>query len=110
MRAVNKANVFIFDRSDLDEVLCYDPKTKTSYTRREELERRDYHRADIVLVNGTSSGKQYVLLVKARGFGGDTWLLDMLTPDQQDEVVGIAQRMRENAMNFPPAGKYLERE
>ena len=98
----------IFDRSDLDAVLCYDPKTQTSYTRREELERRDYHRNDIVLINGTRSGAQYSLEVTATGFAGDRWILDILSPEQYDEVNAIAGRMRHNAMNFPPAAKYLE--
>jgi hypothetical protein len=101
-------NLFIFDRSDLDEVLCYDPKTKTSYTRREELERRDYHRADVVLANGTRSGAQYLLCVTATGFAGDLWLLDILNDEEFERLNAIAGRMRHNAMNFPPASKYLQ--
>ena len=100
----------IIDRSDLDEVLCYDPVRKVSYTRREELERRDWHRSDIVLVNGTRSGREYALYVSETGFSGDLWILDMLTDEQYAEVNEIAGRMRHNARNFAPASKYISLE
>lgn len=97
----------INDRSDLDQHVAYDPRTKHHTTRREDLERRDGHRTDVVLLNGCRSGREYTLHVDIDGFSGDLWILDILTDAQYYEVLGIAERMRNNCHAFPPARKLV---
>jgi hypothetical protein len=101
----------IFDRSNLDEVVAIgkgpDGKMSDRITRRADLEKRGHGRSDIVLFNGTRSGREYALYVTATGFAGDLAILDLLTDQEYNEVLGIAQRMRYNATIFPPASKLL---
>lgn len=87
----------INDRSRLDEVVCI-KRDGTKVTLREDLASDMHRRTDIVLFNGTRSGREYTLHVTADGFAGDLWMLDMLTDSEMVEVVGIAQRMRANAI------------
>ena len=98
----------IIDRSDLDEVVAIKPGPDGyKLTRRQSLEREGMPRTDIVLVNGTRSGKQYCLFVRPEGFAGDLWILDVLTDEEHDEVQAIAKRVRQNALDFSPAYKLL---
>lgn len=98
----------IFDRSNLDEVVAYNPKTKSKTTRREDLERSPWGgRADIVLFNGTRSRAEYALYVTETGFAGDLWILDMLSDEEYTNVQLIAETMRRNAREFPPAKALL---
>src|SRR5688572_21981459 len=97
----------IIDRSNLDEVVAYNPKTKHSITRREDLESDLLPRSDIVLFNGTRSGKEYVLHVAEDGYSGDIFLLDFLTDEELKRVHHIATLMRYNAEVFPPARKLI---
>ena len=109
-------NIFIFDRSDLDEVVCIIPvghkdnatATAIQVTRREDLERQRFiFRRDVVLWTGRS-GRQYELSVNRNGqLVGDTFLLELLSDAQYCEVQGIAARMALNARDFEPAGKLL---
>jgi hypothetical protein len=97
----------IFDRSNLDQNVAFNPKTKVHKTRRDELKEAMMPRADVVLLNGTRSGKEYALYVTKGGYKGDTWILDVLTDEEYDQVEEIAERMRRNADEFPPAWKLL---
>ncbi len=116
----------IFDRSNLDEVIGVARAEKdrgkftTKVTRREDLAVTGMPRADIVLLNGTRSGKEYALYASGEdpatsdhhpkripGFKGDTWILDILSDEEFAQVQGIAQRMRQNAKDYPPAWKLL---
>lgn len=98
---------FINDRSDLDGKIAYQPQTKTYVTLREDLVRSSCPRTDVVLINATRSGKEYTLHVTDCGFAGDAWILDILTPEEFNEVQRIASIMRMNAKMFPPAKKLL---
>jgi len=115
-------NIFINDRSDLDEVIALipvgHPANNTGkcvqVTRREDLERQfnagHYPRRDVVLINGTHSKRQYVLEVKeGDGFVGDMWILDILSEHQFMTLMGIGQRMRQNAKDFAPAMLLINR-
>lgn len=101
--------VHIIDRSDLEQVVSRGKDGST--TRREDLQmswdsagQRHVPRADVVLVNGTRSGKQYTVMVdRYAGFVGDLFILDFLSDKQYDQVVGIQQRMLRNADEFEPA-------
>ena len=101
----------IIDRSNLDEVVGLRPNKDggppTKITRREDLADKGLPRADIVLINGTHSEKQYTLYVTMSGFCGDMWILDILTEDERREVLVFAERMRRNAEDFPPAKKLI---
>jgi hypothetical protein len=107
--------LFINDRSNLDEIVCLIPKghkenptDKTlQVSLREELNRREFHRNDIVLVNNTHSGREYCLYVTKDGFCGDLLILDFLKRDELEKIEEIATKMRQNAIDFPPAEKLL---
>ena len=68
-------------------------------------------RTDVVLINGTNSGREYTLHVTedgfCSGFNGGNWILDMLSPTQYSELMGIARRMRENAHQYPDCRQLL---
>lgn len=119
VRAVEIA-MFIFDRSNLDENVAYDPRTKTHITRREDLANtKTWPRRDIVLENveidctcpdcGTlhKRNRQLWLEVTQDGFTGNLELLERLSPEQRHQVEEIAHRMRVNAIAFPPAAKLI---
>ena len=97
----------ITDRSKLDEIVAIKPETKESWTRLQDLERLHYHRSDVVLLNDTRSGREYTLSVTAFGFSGSLWILDILPEESFEEVMGIAERMRANALKYPAAKKLL---
>lgn len=111
--------VHIIDRGDLEEVVAigFDKEGKrVEVTRRADLARSLYLRSDIVLVNATRSGSEYVVYATADdpderdpriGFTGDLEVLDWLTDDQYATVLDIANRMRTNAREFQPACKLL---
>lgn len=99
--------IHINDRSNLDEVVSFHPATKHRTTRREDLEKRDFHRTDVVLINGTRNNKEYCLFVTYNGFSGDIWILDILNEEQFEQVQEIARRMRWNAEDFEPARKLI---
>jgi hypothetical protein len=108
----------IFDRSNLDEVVAIKPGNPSqNVTRRMDLERGVarggwYGRRDVVLMNGTNSGREYVLEVaedpevNGCGFVGDLFLLDVISEIELGLLRGYADRMRQNARDFAPA-KYL---
>jgi hypothetical protein len=104
---------FINDRSNLDEVVSIYPKGSKDYpeghktTRREELMKGGLPRADIVLFSGCRSEKQYCLYVTTEGFTGDMWILDVLTDEEYEQVQVIAGKMRQNALEYLPAGKLI---
>lgn len=100
-------NIFINDRSNLDEVVSYNPATKVSTTRRAELAQRMLPRRDVVLINDTRSGQEYVLYVCHVGYSGDLWILDMLSDEAREDVDAIAERMRYNLIDCPNAAKLL---
>jgi hypothetical protein len=102
-------NVCIIDRSDLDEIVSYNPDTKRRMTRLEDLQETPsrYHRRDIVLINCTRYDKQYILEVTKTGFSGDLWILDILSDREHDEVISIANRMRRNASKHPVAAALI---
>jgi len=114
------SNMHIFDRSNLDENVAWS-KEKGNITRRDCLEAYDTHRRDIVLVNTdapctcTHCGDlhtrnvQTFLEVTPKGFAGMVEILDTLSPEQYFQVQGIAERMRVNAISYPPAAKLLAR-
>jgi hypothetical protein len=95
--------IHINDRSDLEQQVSYNPKNRQFRTLRQELEASSYHRNDIVLVNCTRTGRQYTLHVTGTGYAGDLFVLDFLNDEQHAQVEGIAARMRQNAVDFPPA-------
>jgi hypothetical protein len=97
----------INDRSNLDEVVAYNPVTKERITRRMMLERSNYMRSDIVLFHGTRTGQQYCLYATESGFAGDLCILDMLSDEDFRKVNEIADKMRENVKVFEPARKLL---
>lgn len=97
----------IFDRSNLDEIVMYNPKERRNVSRREDLTSHQYHRSDVVLLNCTRSGREYSLHVTETGFAGDLWILDILTDVDHEEVTRIARRMRQNALEYPPASRLL---
>lgn len=101
-------NLHINDRSDLDEVVAVTTKDGRKITRRMDLVAwTGCHRTDIVLINGTRTGLEHYLSVTKDGFAGQLWILDILTDTQYEEVMRIAAKMRQNAIDFPPAGKLL---
>ena len=101
----------INDRSKLDEHVSYCPATKKHQTRLESLtEDRWLPRSDVVLMNGTNTGREYTLHVGETHLVGDRVLLDILSREQILEVFAIAERMRENAKTHPVAKKLLVRE
>lgn len=103
-------NKHIIDRSNLDAVVSYNLSTKTRKTLRDELALDKMHlRADIVLINGLRTGNQYCVYVSDSGFQGDTFVLDFLTEDEFNKVNEIADRMRRNAIDYPPAQRLLVR-
>lgn len=111
-----KYGVMIIDRSNLDERIAYKPSTKEEITRRQELETGFCARADVLLAtqavncptcNHDTLTKQYLLYVTATGFCGDLELLDVITAEEREKLEGIAKRMRQNAIDFPPAAKLL---
>ena len=114
------SNMHIFDRSNLDENVMWS-KERGHMTRRDCLETYGSHRRDIVLVNTDSPctcthcgdphtrNVQTFLEVTPTGFSGTVEILDTLTPEQYLQVQGIASRMRENAISYPPAAKLLAR-
>jgi len=97
----------IFDRSDLDQRVSFDPATRKHRTLREELELRAFHRNDVVLMNNTNSGRDYTLYVTPTGFYGDMFLRDVLSREQLRQVEDFARKMRRNAVDFPPARRLL---
>lgn len=97
----------VFDRSDLDETVCYDIRAQVHRTRRQQLELRAFHRNDIVLMNDTNSGREYALYVTPSGYHGDMFLLDILSKEELLRVEVIARKMRQNAFDFPPARRLL---
>lgn len=101
----------IIDRSDLNQTVSVRPaapgRVAKTTTLREELETREFHRADIVLFNGTRSGKEYCIYVTPTGFMGDMWILDVLSNEEYLQVQEIAAQMRQNVQDCPPAGKLL---
>lgn len=98
-------NIFINDRSKLDDIVALVPTDAgpmERLTRLQDLERqfarfgdRAFPRKDVVLVNGRT--KQFTVDVGPDGFVGDVWLLEILSPEQFAEVMAIADRMRANA-------------
>lgn len=102
----------LFDRSDLDEVVAIDPRVTPArvITRRQDLaESKYYHRSDVVLMNCTNTGREYLLYVTADGFSGDLFLLDVLSADQYAELMIFAAKMRSNALEYAPATKLLSK-
>jgi hypothetical protein len=105
--------LMIFDRSNLDEVVCIvpvghkdNPTDKAiRVTRREDLASHWMPRSDIVLFNGRT--KQFALYVTLDGFSGDTWLLELLDDAEYQRVQDIAERMRDNARTYEPARKLV---
>lgn len=99
----------IIDRSDLDEVVCIGT-SGTKYTRLADLRRFPavHHRRDVVLLNATRSKREYILQVTPTWFSGDLWILDILTPEQYAEVLGIGERMRQNALDHPECRQLLD--
>lgn len=101
---------FINDRSDLDAIIAINPKApegERQITRRQELLDGRHLRNDVVLLSGTRTERQYALYVTPTGYEGDVWILDVLSDAQYAEVEGIAERMRKNALEFPPASTLL---
>lgn len=99
----------VIDRSNLNEVVSIGfDGTKT--TRRQQLERGDWMRTDVVLINGTRGDNQYLLFVTATGFTGDMWILDILSDHDHAQLQSIAAKMRENATEFPPAAYLITRQ
>lgn len=109
-------NIFVNDRSDLDQVVAIVPSDHPSnasgvplrITLREDLQRsfdakRPRGRRDVVLVSGTRSGRQYFVEVTPTGLSGDLFVLDFLTEEHYERVQFIAERMRQNALTFEPA-------
>lgn len=97
----------IFDRSNLDEITAIFSDGKKQ-TRLEMLRTEPFiTRTDIVLMNGTNSGKEYCLYVTPTGYSGDEFLLDVLSEGQFNQVAGIAERMRMNALTYPECQKLL---
>jgi hypothetical protein len=97
----------IIDRSGLDDIVKI-TKDGRRVSRIEDLEERDFHRTDIVLLNDTRSGKEYVIHIRKNGtFAGDMWILDVLTDHEYDEVLMIRERMIFNANNHEAAMKLL---
>lgn len=112
-------NIFINDRSNLDEVVCIIPRghvdNKTdravSVTRREDLKRRPFiFRKDIVFVRTPRGGQFFLEACENGGVTGHLWLLEILTPEQYDEVFRIAHRMARNVDECPDALKLLSKE
>lgn len=95
----------IIDRSDLDQVVSVGPKG--TQTRLESLREFPIQRTDIVLINGTASGREYSLHVSPDGFAGDLWILDILDDKQFTKVHAIAHRMRANVKVHPEAEALL---
>lgn len=108
-------NIFIHDRSNLDQIVYIipvgHPRNTTDQaiqvTRREDLKTVAAVRRDIVLINGTRNRTQYVLEVTKYGFIGALWILDILSDEQFAEVNRIADAMRTNALNYEPAQKLI---
>jgi hypothetical protein len=108
-------NIFINDRSDLNEVVAVIPSTHPTnatglpqrVTRRMDLDRDWHGRRDVVFINGTRSKREYFLEVTPTGFIGDLWVLDVLTEEQHTKLMLIALKMRENAAAWKPAEQLL---
>lgn len=100
-------NKHIIDRSNLAGIVSYNPETKISKTLMDSLSEHYMTRADIVLVNGLRTGKQYSVYASEHGFSGDTFVLDFLTDEEFRKVNEIADRMRQNAKEYPVAKKLL---
>jgi hypothetical protein len=96
----------INDRSNLDEIVAITANNK-QIIRRESLESTSFPRTDVVLINMTRNNKEYTLHVSQTGFAGDVWILDILTDYEYDTVIKIGNRMRTNAIEFPPAMKLI---
>lgn len=96
----------VFDRSNLDEVVAKGPDGKQT-TRLQDLEGSGHPRSDVVLMNGTNSGREYTLHVTMTGFSGDTFLLDVISAKQYTELQAFAGCMRRNAELHPAAKKLI---
>lgn len=108
-------NIHIFDRSNLDEVIGW--QDGKNITRREDLA-VSFPRSDVAMINFERECSecghhtklvQKCLYVANVGYCGDIEVLNHLSPEQRVELDGIAERMRQNAIDFPLASKYIHR-
>jgi len=105
----------VFDRSKLDEVSCVYPKGHPKFpegrsvTMREDLTENQYmfRRRDVILMNGTRSGREYIVEVTPTGFAGAVWLLDVISDADYNRLLAFAEKMRQNAKDFPPSAALL---
>jgi hypothetical protein len=101
--------IHIFDRSDLNEIIALKPLPNggcLKITRHEDL-KEGCPRNDVVLVNCTRNNKQYCVYVTPTGYSGDLFVLEFLSDEQYNNLEGIAERMRANALNYEPAKKLI---
>jgi hypothetical protein len=68
---------------------------------------KNFFLAEKLVLTTDNISMQYALYVSMEGFKGDTWILDILSDEEYEQVMAIAEKMRKNAMVFSPAFKLL---